>query len=609
MSNKFLPINKNDMLERGWTELDFLFISGDAYVDHPSFATAIITRILEAQGYKVGIICQPDWRNHDDFKKLGKPRLAVLISAGNLDSMLNKYTAAKKERKVDSYSAGGVVGKRPHRATIVYANRVREIWKKVPIIVGGIEASLRRFAHYDYWDNKLRHSILIDSKADLLIFGMGEKQIVEIADYLAGGAAVQDIKYIDGTAYVTENIDHLEEYVELPSEEKVFAEKKVFAEMTKLEYEELDPIRGKVLVQKSGNSYIVQNKPAMLLTTEELDHIYDLPYIRSYHPSYEAVGGVPALEEVKFGIISHRGCFGSCSFCAIHSHQGRIIQSRSHRSIIEEAVKISNLVDFKGYIHDLGGPTANFRQKACKYQIQQGACKNKQCLAPTPCKSLEVSHEDYVSLLNEVRSLPKIKKVFIRSGIRYDYLMLDKNKTFIKQLAEHHVSGQLKIAPEHISENVLRTMRKPNKKVYTDFCQEFNHQNTALNKKQYLVPYFMSSHPASTLLDAIELAEFLHLTGHYPEQVQDFIPSPGSLATAMYYSEYDPYTKKTIFVAKTTTDKAMQRALLQYKNPRNRELVQLALVQAGREDLIGDGNKCLIKKERYVVRKKNYKNK
>lgn len=609
MSNKFLPINKNDMLERGWTELDFLFISGDAYVDHPSFATAIITRILEAQGYKVGIICQPDWRNHDDFKKLGKPRLAVLISAGNLDSMLNKYTAAKKERKVDSYSAGGVVGKRPHRATIVYANRVREIWKKVPIIVGGIEASLRRFAHYDYWDNKLRHSILIDSKADLLIFGMGEKQIVEIADYLAGGAAVQDIKYIDGTAYVTENIDHLEEYVELPSEEKVFAEKKVFAEMTKLEYEELDPIRGKVLVQKSGNSYIVQNKPAMLLTTEELDHIYDLPYIRSYHPSYEAVGGVPALEEVKFGIISHRGCFGSCSFCAIHSHQGRIIQSRSHRSIIEEAVKISNLVDFKGYIHDLGGPTANFRQKACKYQIQQGACKNKQCLAPTPCKSLEVSHEDYVSLLNEVRSLPKIKKVFIRSGIRYDYLMLDKNKTFIKQLAEHHVSGQLKIAPEHISENVLRTMRKPNKKVYTDFCQEFNQQNTALNKKQYLVPYFMSSHPASTLLDAIELAEFLHLTGHYPEQVQDFIPSPGSLATAMYYSEYDPYTKKTIFVAKTTTDKAMQRALLQYKNPRNRELVQLALVQAGREDLIGDGNKCLIKKERYVVRKKNYKNK
>lgn len=609
MSNKFLPINKNDMLERGWTELDFLFISGDAYVDHPSFATAIITRILEAQGYKVGIICQPDWRNHDDFKKLGKPRLAVLISAGNLDSMLNKYTAAKKERKVDSYSAGGVVGKRPHRATIVYANRVREIWKKVPIIVGGIEASLRRFAHYDYWDNKLRHSILIDSKADLLIFGMGEKQIVEIADYLAGGAAVQDIKYIDGTAYVTENIDHLEEYVELPSEEKVFAEKKVFAEMTKLEYEELDPIRGKVLVQKSGNSYIVQNKPAMLLTTEELDHIYDLPYIRSYHPSYEAVGGVPALEEVKFGIISHRGCFGSCSFCAIHSHQGRIIQSRSHRSIIEEAVKISNLVDFKGYIHDLGGPTANFRQKACKYQIQQGACKNKQCLAPTPCKSLEVSHEDYVSLLNEVRSLPKIKKVFIRSGIRYDYLMLDKNKTFIKQLAEHHVSGQLKIAPEHISENVLRTMRKPNKKVYTDFCQEFNQQNTALNKKQYLVPYFMSSHPASTLLDAIELAEFLHLTGHYPEQVQDFIPSPGSLATAMYYSEYDPYTKKTIFVAKTTTDKAMQRALLQYKNPRNRELVQLALVQAGREDLIGDGNKCLIRKERYVVRKKNYKNK
>lgn len=604
MINKFLPINKSDMVDRGWTELDFLFISGDAYVDHPSFATAVITRTLEAQGYKVGIICQPDWRNHDDFKKLGKPRLAVLISAGNLDSMLNKYTAAKKERKVDSYSAGGEIGKRPNRATIVYANRVREIWKKVPIIIGGIEASLRRFAHYDYWDNKLRRSILIDSKADLLIFGMGEKQIVEIADYLAGGAAVQDMKYIDGTAYVSDNIDHLEKYVELPSEEAVFAEKKVFAEMTKLEYEELDPIRGNILVQKSGDYYVVQNKPAMLLETEDLDRIYDLPYTRSYHHSYEEQGGVPALEEVKFGIISHRGCFGSCSFCAIHSHQGRIIQSRSHRSIIDEAVTISNLPDFKGYIHDLGGPTANFRHRACKNQIQYGACKNKQCLAPTPCKNLEVSHEDYVTLLDKVRNLPKIKKVFIRSGIRYDYVLLDKNKTFIKQLVKYHVSGQLKIAPEHISENVLRIMKKPNKKVYTDFCQEFSQQNTALDKKQYLVPYFMSSHPASTLLDAIELAEFLHLTSHYPEQVQDFIPSPGSLATAMYYAEYDPFTKKNIFVAKTTTDKAMQRALLQYKNPKNKELVQLALRQAGREDLMGDGIKCLIKKERYVVKKK-----
>ncbi len=598
MQQAFLPISKQDMENRGWNQLDFLLISGDAYVDHPSFAPAIIGRILESQGFKVGIIAQPDWRNLTDFKKMGKPRLAVLVTAGNLDSMLNKYTAAKKIRSTDNYSPGGQPGLRPDRATIVYANRVREVFKKTPIIIGGIEASLRRFAHYDYWSNEVRRSILIDSKADLLIYGMGEKQIVEIAQLLANKVPISEIHSVRGTCYVCKYMPDSARYIEIPSYEAVSTNKLDFAAAFKVQYEEQDPIRGSIIVQQHLHDYFVQNPPALPLTTVEMDAIYDLPYQRNYHPCYEEDGGVPAIQEVKFSLVSHRGCYGGCSFCAIVSHQGRIIQTRSQESIIKEAKLLTESEDFKGYIHDVGGPTANFRMPACKQQQQIGTCKNRQCLFPKPCRNLNTDHSDYLQLLRALRNLPKVKKVFIRSGIRFDYLMSANDKEFLIELCRYHVSGQLKVAPEHVSKNVLRLMGKSSKEVYIKFMEAFEQCNKKLGKEQYLVPYFISSHPGATLKEAIELAEFLRDIHYTPEQVQDFIPTPGSLSTCMYYTEINPLTGENVYVAKTAYEKKMQRALLQYKNPKNYELVYKALVTANRKDLIGFNEKCLIRPPR-----------
>lgn len=594
MSQSFLTVSKEDMQARGWEQLDFLFISGDAYVDHPSFAVAVIGRVLEARGYKVGIICQPDWKSTNDFKCLGKPRLGVLVCAGNLDSMLNKYTAARKERSSDAYAPAGKPNRRPDRATIVYCNRIRELWKNIPLIIGGVEASLRRFTHYDYWSDKLRRSILVDTKADLLIYGMGERQIGELADCLAGGMPIADIKHIEGTCFLqTEDVPAGS--VLLPSHEEILANKASFAKAFKLQYNEQDPIRGKTVAQKVGDAFIVQRKPSQPLSQSEIDAIYDLPYQRRWHPSYDIYGGVPAIEEVQCSIISQRGCFGSCNFCAIHSHQGRIIQARSHESILREAKVITQLPEFKGYINDVGGPTANFRLPSCEKQLTEGTCVNKQCLYPQPCPNLEADHKDYISLLKKLRGIKGIKKVFIRSGIRYDYIFADKNKDFMQELCEHHVSGQLKVAPEHVCKKVLDLMRKPCKEKYLKFVKEYKTINDAIGKKQYLVPYYISSHPGCTLHDAIELAEFIRDTGHFPEQVQDFIPTPGSAATAMYYSGVDPFTGKQLYVARSPHDKAMQRALLQYKNPKNYQLVFDALQKANRMDLVGFERKCLIK--------------
>lgn len=601
MTNNFIPISKDDMRERGWDQLDFLFISGDAYVDHPSFGPAIICRLLEKYGYKVGIIAQPDWRSTNDFKKLGKPRLGVLVSAGNLDSMLNKFTAAKKYRSNDNYSPGGKAGFRPDRATLVYCSRIREMWKNIPLIIGGIEASLRRFAHYDYWSNSVRRSILVDAHADLLIYGMGEKQIKEIANQLSNGINVSDIRDVQGTVYRASSIDHLwDNFIEIPSFEQVNTHKKEFAEAFKVQYLEQDPIRGKTITQKHGEEYIIQNRPAMSLSTTEMDEIYDLPYQRTYHPIYEQYGGVPAIQEVKFSLVSHRGCFGGCSFCAIVSHQGRIIQSRSQESIINEAKLLIKLPDFKGYIHDVGGPTANFRLPACSHQADRGACKGRQCLGPKPCSNLEADHTDYLNLLRTLRALPGVKKVFVRSGLRYDYLLAAKDDEFLKELCEHHVSGQLKVAPEHISFKVTRLMGKSGKDVYLKFMNAYQKVNQELSKEQYLVPYFMSSHPGAGLKEAIELAEFLRDIKYTPEQVQDFIPTPGSLSTAMYHTGLNPLTGETVYTAKDPHEKRLQRALMQYRNPKNYELVHEALTKAGREDLIGHGQKCLIRPKHHT---------
>ncbi|EAX47100.1 Radical SAM N-terminal domain protein [Thermosinus carboxydivorans Nor1] len=595
MDNNFLPISREDMQKRGWDQLDFLFVSGDAYVDHPSFGPAVICRLLEKYGYKVGIIAQPDWRSTEDFKKLGKPRLGVLVSAGNMDSMLNKFTAAKKYRSKDNYSPGGKPGRRPDRATIVYCNRIRELWKNIPLIIGGVEASLRRFAHYDYWSDEVRRSILIDSRADLLIYGMGERQIKEIAAQLAAGLDVRHIRDVQGTCYCADNLDHLWDYVQVPSYEEVIASKEAFAEAFKLQYLEQDPIRGKTVVQRHGDVFVVQNPPVMPLTTAEMDEIYDLPYQRTYHPVYEKEGGVPAIQEVKFSIVSHRGCFGGCSFCAIVSHQGRIIQSRSHESILREAKLLTRLPDFKGYIHDVGGPTANFRTPACRFQTERGACKGRHCLGSNPCSNLTVDHTDYLSLLRALRSLPGVKKVFIRSGLRYDYLLAAKDDEFLREICEHHVSGQLKVAPEHVSSKVTRLMGKSGKEVYVKFMEAYRRVNQQLGKEQYLVPYFMSSHPGAGLKEAVELAEFLRDIHYHPEQVQDFIPTPGSLSTAMYYSGINPLTGEKVYVAKDQHEKKLQRALMQYRDPKNYDLVYEALVKANRQDLIGYGPKCLIK--------------
>ena len=594
--SEFLPITLDDIEKRGWNQIDFLFVSGDAYVDHPSFGPAVICRVLESKGYKVAMLCQPDWKNKQSLSVLGKPRLGVLISGGNLDSMLCHYTAARKLRKKDNYTPGGIMGKRPDHATVVYSKMAKRLWPELPVVIGGIEASLRRFAHYDYWEDKLLPSILMDSGADLLVYGMGEKQIVEIADYLAGGANISTVRYVRGTAYLCDNLENVtDEHVLLPSYEAILKNKELFARAYKLQSGEQDPFYGKVVVQQSGTKYIVQNQSTFPLSEEEMDAIYDLPYCRTYHPSYEKFGGIPAIEEVKFSIISQRGCFGSCSFCAIHSHQGRIIQARSHESILREARLISELPDFKGYIHDVGGPTANFRHAACEKQLKVGACKNRQCLFPNVCPSIDADHSDYVALLRKIRALPGIKKVFIRSGIRYDYLLADESRVFLDELCRYHVSGQLKIAPEHVSPNVLKHMGKPGKEVYLKFLRLFNKKNQEIGLKQFVVPYFISSHPGCTINDAIELAEFLRDTGHYPEQVQDFIPTPGSCSTAMYYSGIDPETGKKVFVTQNPHEKAMQRALMQYKNPKNRNLVKEALQLANRSDLIGSDSRCLLR--------------
>lgn len=584
------------MNERGWEQCDFIIVTGDAYVDHHSFGTAVISRVLENAGYKVGIIAQPDWHSTDDFMKLGRPRLAFLVNAGNMDSMVNHYTVSKRIREKDLYSPGGEMGRRPDRATIVYCNKIREAYKHVNICIGGVEASLRRFAHYDYWSDKVRKSILTDSGADLLIYGMSEKQIVEVAHYLNEGFEAKYIRHIPGTCYLVDSLDEVyEEHIVIPSYKEVSSDKIKYCEAFKITYQEQDPIRGKTIVQDQGDKFLVVNKPEVILNREELDAVYDLPFTKEYHPIYEPMGGIPALEEVKFSIVGSRGCFGNCSFCAITFHQGRAVQSRSKESIVKEAKEMTEMKDFKGYIHDVGGPTANFRKPACKHQLTIGACKTKQCLSPGVCKNMEVDHKEFVDVLRSVRSLPKVKKVFVRSGIRYDYVMADKDDTFFKELVEHHVSGQLKVAPEHVSEQTLKYMGKPAGKTYEQFRQKFFKLTEKAGKKQYIIPYLMSSHPGSSLKEAIELAEYLRDIKYQPEQVQDFYPTPGTLSTTIFYTGLDPITMKKVYVPKTKEEKAMQRALLQFSNPKNYNIVYDALVKAGREDLIGNGPKCLIK--------------
>ena len=593
----FLPVTRKDMEERGWQELDFIFVSGDAYVDHPSFGPAILCRLLEKHGYRVGIIPQPDWHSTKDFTSLGKPRLGFLVSSGNLDSQLSRYTAAKRLRHDDSYSPGGKAGFRPERAVLTYARRLRECWgKDVPIIIGGIEASLRRFAHYDYWADEVRPSILAECDADLLVYGMGEHQLIEIAAQLHQGVEIQNIQDVQGTCFRVPDFDYIWDYEAIASFEQVRKSKAAFAEAFRTEYLEQDAFRGKRLAQQNGSWCIVQNPPAMPLSTEEMDEIYDLPYMRTWHPMYDKAGGVPAIEEVKFSITAHRGCFGGCNFCAIISHQGRIIQPRSDASILREAKIMTEQPDFKGYIHDVGGPTANFHRTSCDAQLKRGTCHGKQCLSPDTCKNLTASHAGYLELLRKLRQLPKVKKVFIRSGIRFDYLMLAKDD-FLRELCEHHISGQLKIAPEHISDRVTRLMGKSGSKVYRRFVEKFTRMNKQLGKKQYLVPYFMSSHPGSQLEDAIELAEFIKEMGYHPEQVQDFIPTPGTLSTCMWYTGLNPLTGQQVYSAKSPEEKAMQRALMQFWLPKNYELVRRALEKTGRRDLIGYGAKCLIRPE------------
>lgn len=591
--NDYLPMTREEMLSRDWHYVDFLLVTGDAYVDHPSFGSAIIARLLENLGFKVGIIAQPDWKNTDSFTALGKPRYACLVTAGNLDSMVNNYTGNKKRRSEDLYAPGGKAGRRPDRATVVYCNRIRESWPDVPLIIGGIEASLRRLAHYDYWDDRVRRSVLMDSNADLLVYGMGEKQIQEIAKRLAKGENITGITDVPGTAFISKEVPD-KKVVLLPSFEEVSENKTKYAEAFKLSYREQNPFNGKVLVQPHGNRMVIQNPPAKPLATEEMDSIYELPYLRSYHPSYEKAGGVPALKEVEFSITAQRGCFGSCSFCALTFHQGCNIQARSHDSIIREAKLLTTLPGFKGIINDVGGPTANFREPACVNQQRSGACKDKHCLHPEKCKNLKVDHSDLISLLRKIRTIPGVKKVFLRSGLRYDYLLYEKNPEVLQEICRHHVSGQLKVAPEHVSPEVLKIMQKPGPHVYKRFVERYKEVNKQLGKKQYLVPYFIASHPGSTLKEAVKLAEYARDMGYNPEQVQDFTPTPGSLSTCIYYTGINPFTGKKVYVPRSFKERQMQRALLQYRNPANRVLVKEALRKAGREDLIGKGPKCLV---------------
>ena len=596
MKGNFLPITREEMKERGWDQVDFVYVSGDAYVDHPSFGHAIITRLLESRGYRVGIIAQPDWRKPESVQVFGEPRLGFLVSAGNMDSMVNHYSVSKKRRKTDAYTPGGEMGKRPDYACVVYGNLIRQTYKKTPIILGGIEASLRRMAHYDYWSDKLKRSVLLDSGADVISYGMGEHSIIELAEALDAGIPVEDITYIAGTVVKTKSLDSIYDAEILPSFEDLKADKMNYARSFYTQYLNTDAFNGKRLVEPySDHLYVVQNPPAAPLTQIEMDDVYSLPYQRTYHPSYEAKGGVPAIKEIKFSLISNRGCFGGCSFCALTFHQGRIVQVRSHESLIEEAKEITKDKDFKGYIHDVGGPTANFRHPSCKKQMEHGVCKTRQCLFPSPCKNLDADHRDYVSLLRKLRDIPKVKKVFIRSGIRFDYLLADKKQEFLRELCEYHVSGQLKVAPEHVAGPVLSLMGKPEHKVYEEFTRQFYKMNERIGKEQYLVPYLMSSHPGSTLKEAVELAEYCRDLGYMPEQVQDFYPTPSTLSTCMYYTGVDPRTMQKVYVPKSPHEKAMQRALIQYRNPELYDLVIEALHKAGRSDLIGFGPKCLVR--------------
>lgn len=591
----FLPVSREDMEKRGWDGADFVLITGDAYVDHPSFGAAVIGRVLESHGYKVAVLAQPDWRGAEPFRTFGRPRLGFLITAGNIDSMVNHYTAAKKRRHDDLYSPGGKSGFRPDRASIVYSQRVREAYGDVPIVLGGLEASLRRLAHYDYWDDKIRRSILMDSDADLIVYGMGEKPIAEIAEAMDSGLPIGEITFVKGTVYKTRDRERPYRPVILPDFEELLSSKETFAKSFMTQYGNMDSVTGRTLAEPYGNLYVVQNPPGDPVSQPELDRVYALPYLRAWHPVYDGQGGIPALEEVKFSLISNRGCFGGCNFCALTFHQGRVVQSRSHKSILTEAEQLTFEPDFKGYIHDVGGPTANFRGRACEKQEKYGVCPQKQCLFPEPCRQLIVDHGDYLSLLRKLRKLPKVKKVFIRSGLRYDYLIYDKDDAFFRELCEHHISGQLKVAPEHVSAEVLQKMGKPRREVYDRFVKKYYQINEELGKNQYLVPYLMSSHPGSTLRDAVELAEYLRDLGYHPEQVQDFYPTPGTLSTCMYYTGLDPRTMQPVYVPKTAHEKAMQRALLQYRNPANYALVYEALAKARRLDLVGFGGKCLIR--------------
>ena len=599
MSDRFLPVSREDMEKRGWDQVDFAYIIGDAYVDHPSFGHAIISRLLESRGYRVGIISQPDWKDPKSVCVFGEPRLGFLVSSGNMDSMVNHYSVSKKRRKTDAYTPGGEMGKRPDHACVVYGNLIRQTYKNTPVILGGIEASLRRLAHYDYWSDSLKRSILLDSGADIVSYGMGERSIVEIAEALDAGIPVEELTYIDGTVVRAKDRERIKDAEFLPSYEELKQDKKNYARSFYTQYINTDAFNGRRLAEPySDHLYVVQNPPSKPLSTVEMDDVYALPYVRTYHPSYEEKGGVPAVSEIRFSLISNRGCFGGCSFCALTFHQGRIVQVRSHESLLKEAETVTKEKDFKGYIHDVGGPTANFRHPSCKKQMEHGVCRNRQCLFPAPCKNLDADHSDYVSLLKKMRDIPGVKKVFIRSGIRFDYLLADRKNEFLRELCEHHVSGQLKVAPEHVSDQVLALMGKPQNKVYEEFIRQFGKMNERLGKKQYLVPYLMSSHPGSTLKEAVKLAEYCRDLGYMPEQVQDFYPTPSTLSTCMYYTGLDPRTMEPVYVPRNPHEKAMQRALIQYRNPKLYDLVAEALEKAGRTDLIGYGPKCLIRPRR-----------
>ena len=596
MAEGFLPVCRQDMEERGWDTVDFVYVSGDAYVDHPSFGPAIITRVLEAHGYRVGIIAQPDWKDEKSITEYGEPRLGFLVSAGNMDSMVNHYSVSKKPRNMDAFTPGGIAGKRPDYATVVYCNLIRRVYKHTPVILGGIEASLRRLAHYDYWSDRLKRSVLLDSGADLISYGMGERSIIEIAEALDSGIQVKDLTFIPGTVYKTKSTDSVYDAIRLPSYEELKEDRLSYARSFYIQYSNTDPYSGKTLVEPYGEHlFVVQNPPQRQLTETEMDEIYGYPYMRTFHPSYQKEGGIPAVSEVRFSLISSRGCFGGCSFCALTFHQGRIVQTRSHASLLAEAEKMTREKDFKGYIHDVGGPTADFRHPSCEEQLKRGVCKNRQCLFPKPCRNLDADHQDYIELLRKLKNLPGVKKVFIRSGIRFDYVLADSDDAFLRELCEHHVSGQLKVAPEHVSDQVLRKMGKPESGVYKKFVEKYMEMNQKLQKDQYLVPYLMSSHPGSSLKEAVELAEYVRDLGYMPEQVQDFYPTPSTLSTCMYYTGVDPRDMTPVYVPESPHEKAMQRALIQYRDPKNYDLVLEALKKSGRMDLVGYGRHCLIR--------------